>query len=125
MRPLHPLLAGVNQEHITFDRSDRPKLYEVKIRDANGNELCEDVIDKLLEGTDRSLRRKWITDNMRAKGFFVYDIAIDLRTLFAVSVNKHEPELRVKTVDKLKQDGWVGGENVFGDCLIMLEPIFV
>ena len=70
MRPLHPLLAGVNQEHITFDRSDRPKLYEVKIRDANGNELREDVIDKLLEGTDRSLRRKWITDNMRAKGFF-------------------------------------------------------
>ena len=49
---------------------ERPKLYEVKIRDANGNELSEDVIDKLLEGTDRSLRRKWITDNMRAKGFF-------------------------------------------------------
>lgn len=119
MRPLHPLLAGVSVENITFDRSDRPELHKVVVRDANGKVMNEEDVTRFLEGTDRSLRRKWIPENTRAEGIFVYDIAIDLRTLFAVSVNQYEPELREDTIKKLKEAGWVEGVNVFGECLIM------
>ena len=37
MRPLHPLLAGVEKENITFDRSDRPDYHPVKVRMAGTN----------------------------------------------------------------------------------------
>lgn len=30
-----------------------------------------------------------------------------------------EPEVTPETLDKLKQNGWTAGKNVFGDCLIM------
>ena len=40
MRGLHPLLAGVDSENVSFDRSDRPN-NEVNIRIQNGIELNE------------------------------------------------------------------------------------
>ncbi|TSA25227.1 CRISPR-associated protein Cas7, partial [bacterium] len=119
MRPIHPLLCGYDKENITFDRSNRPELHKVIVRNSNGNKLEDDEIEKLLEGTDRSLYRKWIPENPRAYGLFVYDIAIDLRTLFCVSTNQFEPELRPGTIEELKKDGWIESKNVFGDCLVM------
>ena len=91
-----PLLASKSKENITFDRSDRPEIHKIKVRDPQGNELSADEIEQLLVGTDRSLLRKWIPDNYRATGLFVYDVAIDLRTLFCVSTNQYEPELSKK-----------------------------
>lgn len=119
MRLLHPLLGGRFSENATFDRSDKPEIHKVVVRDASGKPMSEEAVEELLAGTDRSLYRKWIPDNVRATGLFVYDVAIDLRTLFAVSVNQMEPELTKEKIDELKGKGWISSRNVFGECLIM------
>ena len=119
MHPLHPLLVSKSKENITFDRSDRPEAHRIKVRDAQGKELSDEQIDALLAGTDRSLFRKWIPDNYRATGLFVYDIAIDLRTLFCVSTNQYEPELSKEMIKSLEKKGWVKSKNVFGECLVL------
>lgn len=119
MTPLHPLLAGVPKENISFDRSDRPNVHKVIVRDANGKTLTDEEISQLLDGNDRSLYRKWIPDNKRATGLFTYDVAIDLRRLFCVATNQLEPEITSDMVEKLKEDGWKIVKTVFGECLLM------
>ncbi len=116
MRALHPLLAGTDNENISFDRSDRSN-NEIIVRDEKGNSLDEEAIQALLEGKDRSLRRKWIPENRRATGLFVQDIAIDLRRLFSVTLNPYEPEIAPDVEMELRESGWVQSENVFGPCL--------
>jgi hypothetical protein len=118
MRGLHPLLAGVDSENVSFDRSDRPN-NQVIIRNADGAELSENEIAELLQGKDRSLSRKWIPDNRRATGLFVQDMAIDLRRLFCVLLNKLEPEITEETEAKLRDAGWIETETVFGTCLVV------
>ena len=119
MRPLHPLLASISKENITFDRSDKPEVHSIKVRDPQGNLLSKEQIEALLSGTDRSLFRKWIPDNYRATGLFVYDVAIDLRTLFCVSINQFEPELSTEMINSLEEKGWIRSKNVFGECLVL------
>jgi len=119
MRPLHPLLAGVDKENITFDRSDKPDRHPVNVR-LGDKLLTDDEIDEFLSTNNRTLpRRNWIPDNARTGGLFVYDIAIDLRTLFSVSTNQHEPELSKEKIEELKAKGWIESENVFGKCLVL------
>jgi hypothetical protein len=119
MRPIHPLLAGTDKENLTFDRSDKPDRHPVNVR--LGDKLMTDEeIDEFLATNNRTLpRRNWIPDNVRTGGLFVYDIAIDLRTLFSVSTNQHEPELSKDKTEDLKAKGWVESENVFGKCLVL------
>ncbi len=117
MRGLHPLLSGVGSENISFDRSDRPN-NKVIVRNDQGKALTEEEIETLLVGKDRSLSRKWIPDNKRATGLFVQDIAIDLRRLFCVSLNKFEPEITETTEARLREAGWMEAETVFGLCLV-------
>jgi hypothetical protein len=121
MRPLHPLLAGVEKEKLTFDRSDRPDHNPVNVRIAGSDKLLTDEeIEAYLNENNRTLpRRNWIPDNKRATGLFVYDVAIDLRTLFCVSMNQHEPEISKAMIEVLKSKGWVESENVFGKCLVL------
>lgn len=118
MRPLHPYLARLYKENITYDRSDRPELHQVIVRGADGQQLSNDEIADLLQGSDRSLRRKWIPENKRAGGLFVYDVAIDLRRLLTVPTNQFEPEVSPETIGKLRGLGWTDGETVFGKCLV-------
>lgn len=119
MRPLHPLLAGIDKENLTFDRSDRPDYHPVNVR-MGDKLLSEEEIEEFLSSTNRTLpRRNWIPENTRTGGLFVYDVAIDLRTLFSVSLNQHEPELSKETIEKLRSEGWVESENVFGKCLVL------
>lgn len=118
MTPLHPLLASVPKENISFDRSDRPNVHKVVVRDANGNVLTDEQVSIFLNGSDRSLYRKWIPDT-RATGLFVYDVAIDLRRLFCVPTNQLEPEITSDMVETLKNDGWKVVNTVFGECLLM------
>ena len=119
MTPLHPLLASLPKENISFDRSDRPNAHKVVVRDANGNVLTDEQVCDFLDGNDRSLYRKWIPDNNRATGLFVYDVAIDLRRLFCVSTNQFEPEITADMVESLKADGWKVVNTAFGECLLM------
>ena len=84
--------------------------------------LTEDEIEAFLSDNGRTLsRRIWIPDNKRATGLFVYDVAIDLRTLFCVSMNQHEPEVSKEMIDKLKSNGWAESKNAFGKCLVLPE----
>lgn len=119
MHPLHPLLVSKTKENIAFDRSDKPEIHQVRVRDSKGNVLSEKQIEVLLSGTDRSLLRKWIPENYRATGLFVYDVAIDLRRLFCVSTNQFEPEISEKMVANLQEKGWVNSKNAFGECLVL------
>lgn len=119
MTPLHPLLSGLPKENISFDRSDRPNAHKVVVRDANGNVLTDEQVCDFLDGNDRSLYRKWIPDNNRATGLFVYDVAIDMRRLFCVSTNQLEPEITADMVGTLKADGWKVVNTAFGECLLM------
>lgn len=122
MRALHPLLAGLDSnggESGTFDRSERSNNIVI-VRDEKGRVLSEEEIGEILsaEGnTDRSLGRKWLNPAERVTGLFVFDVAIDLRRLFSVSLNSFEPEMSAGTVEKLKSEAWIPSKNVFGDCL--------
>lgn len=119
MRPIHPLLAGTDEENLTFDRSDKPDRHPVNVR-LGDKLLTDEEIEEFLSTNNRTLpRRNWIPKNVRTGGLFVYDIAIDLRTLFSVSTNQHEPELSKDKIDELKAKGWVESENVFGKCLVL------
>ena len=119
MRPLHPLLAGVDKENLTFDRSDKPDNNPVNVR-MGDKLLTEEEIEEFLGANNRTLpRRNWIPDNARTGGLFIYDVAIDLRTLFSVSTNQHEPELSREKIEELKEKGWVESENIFGKCLVL------
>lgn len=118
MRPLHPLLATNVKEDLTFDRSDKPQNQKVVVKDENGNILSDEEVQELLLGTNRSLHRKWVPDNARTTGLFVHDVALDLRTLFAVSLNEFEPEVSPETAEILKAEGWIESKTVFGKSLI-------
>lgn len=119
LRPLHPLLGTLSKENLTFDRSDKPDQHPVRVRDSQGNLLTEDQIVEFLALNKRTLsRRAWIADQTRSSGLFVYDVAIDFRTLFCVSLNQHEPELHADIIDKLRQADWKESHNVFGKCLL-------
>ncbi|MBU2557537.1 MAG: CRISPR-associated protein Cas7 [Bacteroidetes bacterium] len=122
MTALHPLLAGVNEENLTFDRKDRSNTKViVKIKAGNDyRELSEEEIIEFLENREKhtSLASKYIQDQRRANGLFIQDIAIDLRRLFCVSLNKLEPEITEETENLLCENGWEESENVFGRCLV-------
>lgn len=122
MRALHPLLAGMDAENATFDRSERAN-NRIIVRDEDGREMNEEEIAAFLAGKDRSLSRKWIPNNSRATGLFVADMAIDLRRLFCVSLNALEPEMSDDTIAKLRQQGWIESGNVFGQCLVAPKEI--
>ncbi len=122
MRALHPLLAGVEKEAGSFDRSERPNNVVI-VRDESGSELTQDEIISYLDGKDRSLSRKWLNASDRVSGLFVVDFAIDLRRLFSVSTNSFEPEMADTTIEKLKAEGWIESVNVFGPCLVAPETL--
>jgi hypothetical protein len=117
MRALHPLLAGLEKEAASFDRSERPNNVVI-VRDEKGNELSNDEIVDLLAGKDRSLSRKWLNASDRATGLFVMDVAIDLRRLFTVTLNSFEPEMSERTIEKLRNEGWTETQTVFGPSLL-------
>jgi len=135
MRPLHPLLGGMDNERykregrdvegepMSFDRSayaDRHVVNVFKIEEGKRVKMDQEEIDEWCASTEnRTLGpKKWIEPQRRASGLFVYDVAIDLRTLFCVSTNQLEPEVYPGTIEKLKSEGWIEGENIFGNCLI-------
>ena len=125
MRPLHPLLGGIEYptENLTFDRTSHPEHHKVNVfwldNKKRGEKLSDEELNSWLTTNNRNLpNRAFIQDQTRATGLFTYDIAIDLRTLFCVSTNKLEPELFPQIEEKLRAEGWIEGKNIFGKCLI-------
>jgi len=124
MRPLHPLLGGIEYptENITFDRTSHPEHHKVKVywlENKKRTELTSEELNEWLTTNKRSLpNRAFIQDQTRATGLFIYDVAIDLRTLFCVSLNKLEPELFPEIETKLRDEGWKESKNIFGRCLV-------
>jgi hypothetical protein len=110
MRPLHPTLSGLAKEDITFDRSDHPEQHKVRVVDDQGKEVSTDEFINFLQSANRNQpMRLWIPADkvgQRASGLFIYDVAIDLRTLFSVSLNTFEPEIAQDTLTNLKESGW-------------------
>lgn len=120
MRPLHPFLASISSENITFDRSEHPEQNPVRVLNAAGQELSNDEIQEYLHSNKRTLpRRIWIPENSRTTGLFVYDLAIDLKRLFTVATNQHEPELSPIMLEQLKEEGWEASAN--GEYLLCPE----
>jgi hypothetical protein len=122
MHPIHPLLAGVNEEAGTFDMRGRPNV-NVVIRKGD-KEISLEELDAFLKEKNQlnpNLLNKRIDKAGRATGLFVTDIAIDLRTLFTVSIENIEPEISRETIEELKEVGWTEGKNSFGSCLICPE----
>ncbi|MGQ7870284.1 hypothetical protein [Sunxiuqinia sp. sy24] len=119
MRGLHPLLAGTKTFTGTFDRRERSNNIVV-VKDSNGNELNDEQIDAFLSNSDSqvSLISKYLKPSRIATGLFVQDIAIDLRRLFCVVLNKLEPEITAETEAKLREAGWEETSAVFGTCLV-------
>ena len=127
MRPLHPLLGGLEDrgEAMSFDRSTTADRHKVNVfREVGGKRelMTDEDVANWLQTNKRALPpRKWIEPQLRASGLFIYDVAIDLRTLFCVSVNQMEPEVHPETLEKLRQTGWQDTENVFGRCVVCPE----
>ena len=110
MRPLHPSLSDLGKEDVTFDRSDHPEQHTIRVIDEQGKQVSQEDFLEALQAADRNApMRLWIPGDKvgpRASGLFVYDVAIDLRTLFSVSLNTAEPELAKETIAALKEVGW-------------------
>jgi hypothetical protein len=136
MRPLHPLLANTTTENITFDRSGQPATYNAEeksdahkiiVRDSNGNIMSAEQVIRFIDEKDLPpvSPRIWIADkkgsNRRTSGLFVFDVAIDLRNLFCVSLNTNELELEPPVIEKLLSLGWIKTKNIFGECLLCPE----
>lgn len=127
MRPLHPLLGGLERETeaVVFDRSMKPEQHIVKVYQLDDKAgrvaIPDEELAAWLVKNDRNLGPKYYNGNgqTRATGLFVYDIAIDLRTLFSVSTNRLEPELFPDMEAKLRDAGWEDGKNAFGSCLVL------
>ncbi|MBE2185201.1 MAG: CRISPR-associated protein Cas7 [Rhodothermales bacterium] len=109
MRPLHPLLARVDEEKvITFDRRDDAANNPVKVVDKDGKELSLEDLSEFLESNNRTLTRmQFVGGQKRAYGLYVYDVAIDLSRLFSVTTDLADPELSKDVLEKLRADGWV------------------
>ena len=136
MRPLHPSFCELDSESTDFDRKGLPaeynaseekigihnvRVYEVK--DNKQVELSQEQLQNWLNKNERALPAHYYNPSQqkRATGLFVYDVAIDLRTLFCVSTNQFEPELSTELIQKMKSEGWIVSKNVFGECLVMPE----
>lgn len=119
MIPLHPMLANTFRENITFDRSSNTRNHKVVVRDPEGNVLSDEEVEEyMLENNRNNVRRAWIPENRRTSGLFKMDLAIDLRWLFSVSLDKNEPSLSPNIEKRLRTMGWEDSENWYGKVLL-------
>lgn len=126
LHPLHPLLAStVKEQAISFDRSDDGNS-SVKLLDHEGKAMSSSDMKQYLEKHDLFLRKAKYVDARYAKrayGLFIYDIAIDLERLFAVSIDETQPEVDPKLHEKLREEGWKDHTNTYGRCLVAPKEV--
>ena len=113
-RPLSPHLARVDtEEAMTFDRRDSdPATNKVVVRDPKGNPVPLDKLEQWLSDNNQNLTAlNYLSPQTRAYGLYVYDVAVDMRRLFSVSTANQDPELDPKTIETLRDAGWVETET--------------
>ena len=118
--PTHPLLATFYSELGTVDRSDGIN-NRIIIKDEKGNELSPTEVQEKLateDGQRVANFRKLIAPTGRISGIYEVNLAIDLDTLFKVSLREFEPELSATVEAELRADGWKEGKNKYGPCLV-------
>jgi hypothetical protein len=119
MTPLHPLLARVDIENLTFDRSQKPENHKVLVISPDGEHMSKEEVTSFLDDNQRTLPvRHWVPNNPRTSGLYIQKLCLDLSRLFAVRINSNEPEVDVEVKEKLIKNGWKKGRNQFGDVLV-------
>jgi len=118
MVPVHVLSSGARPEGATIDRSDHPHLHRVTVYGPDGNEMTPEEIEAFCVAEKRNVPMKhMVAPQPRVRGGFVYNLCIDPRILFSVTLDKREPALLPGVAEQLIADGWVENRNVFGPCL--------
>jgi hypothetical protein len=100
MRPIHPLLAGTDEENLTFDRSDKPDRHPVNVR-LGDKLLTDEEIEDFLSTNNRTLpRRNWIPKNVRTGGllFTILPLTYVLYFLFQpINMSPNCLKIKLKT----------------------------
>ena len=107
MRALHPLLAGVDRENITFDRSDRPDT-RVIVRGPDGKEMTpEEAVRLYLEWGNNWARGNYVIRSRDdVSHYFVVNTWKEKPVIFFIRRNSEEAvELaRIKMPEKLEKE---------------------
>lgn len=121
--PVHGYAVSTTNELISLDRRDDAELQKMFVK--RGDSVKVGLPYEFLNDYDPMAfkMQKYIgaDKNLRVTGIFQYDIAIDLRTLFCVSLSKVERNITDNMAEKLKTGGWVETSNGFGPCLLCPE----
>lgn len=127
MIPLHPFLSGLNEESIiTFDRSES-NVEKIRVREKVSNEnynfLDEDQIKEFMAKNNATISKRKLAGGAekRANGLYSFDLAIDLRKLFRVSLAINDKEMSDETIEKLIDVGWIEKETNTGKVLQLPE----
>ena len=122
MLPIHPYAASITAEQISVDRRSDADDQFIFITDEDENVVnCKkpyDFLDEFAPSQFHTTKYIEADKNLRVTGMFRYDVAIDLRTLFTVSLSPIERSITEKTEAALRADGWLEHQNQFGPCLL-------
>jgi len=117
MTPLHPLLANVTKEGISLDKRDVSNV-EIVVKSGKDQMSDDDIRELLLQKPDHNFKNTFVFDNKRASGMFVQNIAIDLKRLFAISLDNISPEVAPNVIEELKSGGWIVKKDNRGEYLL-------
>ena len=123
MTPVHPELVASYNETLVLDRREDPDdRHEVRLTDANGNEV--ENIPSFLEENNigKGATRLQFTDvnrNKRTGGLYEYVVAVDLERLFAVPTREFDPELPPELREDIEAE-WPTAESRKGEEFFVL-----
>ena len=117
MTPLHPLLANICKEGISLDKRETPNT-EIVVKSGKTQLTDDEIQELLLQKPEHNFKNTYVFDNTRASGLFVQNIAIDLKRLFAISLDINEPEVQPAVIEELKTEGWTVQKDNRGEYLL-------
>jgi hypothetical protein len=122
MVPIHPLLSSILNEDISYNRRNTENVSVKFIDEKNGNEVYPEKLSEILKNLGKRMEdfspTQFIQDQKRTSGLFKFDVAIDLRTLFAVNLSETDPEIYQEEIETLKKSGWKEIDYDFGKAIV-------
>jgi len=126
MTPIHPLLATVYKENISYNRKNTENTFVKFIYDDN-QEVPKEELDEILKEVGKKMTdyspTQFIRDQKRTSGLFKFDIEIDLRKLFTINLSETDPEIYPEDIEHLKENGWKEIQYDFGKALVAPKEI--